>query len=198
MRCWCGHLSGARCRLFAYGPVDATASPNPIISFKSRMVSPFWSRLTQVVMEKRPLNGCSSSRCPGGRQQHMWKQTVDKHLATMPLTFKEAEATASDKQKWRPLPCALHKNLRGCGMVNVSRKVQMIRTHCNLCITATPLIHYKSELFTSLVTTTTTTTTKTLLLLCCCSLVTGHLNDFVQNNILTIKMYTLPFTQWLE
>ena len=63
-------------------------------------------------------------------------------------------------------------------MVNVSRKVQMIRTHCNLCITVTPLIHYKSELFTSLV--------------------TGPLNDFVQNNILTIKMYTLPFTQWLE
>ena len=32
MRCWCGCLSGARCRLFAYGPADATASQNPIIS----------------------------------------------------------------------------------------------------------------------------------------------------------------------
>jgi len=32
MRCWCGYLSGARCRLFAYGPADATASQNPIIS----------------------------------------------------------------------------------------------------------------------------------------------------------------------
>jgi len=31
-RCWCGYLSGARCRLFAYGPADATASQNPIIS----------------------------------------------------------------------------------------------------------------------------------------------------------------------
>ena len=29
MRCWCGHLSGARCRLFAYGPADATAIPKP-------------------------------------------------------------------------------------------------------------------------------------------------------------------------
>jgi len=29
MRCWYGHLSGARCRLFAYGPADATASQNP-------------------------------------------------------------------------------------------------------------------------------------------------------------------------
>ena len=33
MRCWCDCLSGARCRLFAYGPSDATASRNPIISW---------------------------------------------------------------------------------------------------------------------------------------------------------------------
>ena len=26
MRCWCGYLSGATCRLFAYGPADATHS----------------------------------------------------------------------------------------------------------------------------------------------------------------------------
>ena len=32
MRCWCGFLSGARCRLFAYGLANATASPNPAIS----------------------------------------------------------------------------------------------------------------------------------------------------------------------
>ena len=60
MKCWCGYLSGARCRLFAYGPADATASQNPIISclaFKSRHVLPFWYRLTQDVLEKRPLNG---------------------------------------------------------------------------------------------------------------------------------------------
>ena len=30
--CWCGYLSGVRCRLFAYGLADATASQNPIIS----------------------------------------------------------------------------------------------------------------------------------------------------------------------
>ena len=31
MRCWCGYLSGARCRLFAYGPAVATASQNSVI-----------------------------------------------------------------------------------------------------------------------------------------------------------------------
>jgi len=29
MRCWCGYLSVARCRLFANGPADATAVPKP-------------------------------------------------------------------------------------------------------------------------------------------------------------------------
>jgi len=29
MRYWCGYLSGVRCRLFAYGPADATAIPKP-------------------------------------------------------------------------------------------------------------------------------------------------------------------------
>jgi len=38
-------------------------SQNPVIScsFKSRMFLPFWFRLTKVVLEMRPLNGCSSS-----------------------------------------------------------------------------------------------------------------------------------------
>ena len=32
MTCWCGYLSGARCRLLAYGPADATVlSQNPIV-----------------------------------------------------------------------------------------------------------------------------------------------------------------------
>jgi len=28
-RCWCGYLCAERCRLLAYGPVDATAIPKP-------------------------------------------------------------------------------------------------------------------------------------------------------------------------
>ena len=52
--CWCGCLSGARCRL-AYDPADATAT---LASVKSRLVLPFWYRLTLVVPDKGPLNGC--------------------------------------------------------------------------------------------------------------------------------------------
>jgi len=36
-------------------------TPSFLASFKSRLVLHFWYRLTQVVLEKRPLNGCSSS-----------------------------------------------------------------------------------------------------------------------------------------
>ena len=31
--------------------------------FQSRLILLFWYQLTQVVLEKRPLNGCSSSSC---------------------------------------------------------------------------------------------------------------------------------------
>jgi len=36
-------------------------TPLSLASFKSKLVVPLWYRLTQVVLEKRPLNGCSSS-----------------------------------------------------------------------------------------------------------------------------------------
>jgi len=36
-------------------------TPSPLASFKSRLVLYYWYQLTQVVLEKKPLNGCSSS-----------------------------------------------------------------------------------------------------------------------------------------
>jgi len=38
LRCWHGCLSGVRCKWFAYGPADATASPSSVASLKSRLV----------------------------------------------------------------------------------------------------------------------------------------------------------------
>jgi len=38
VRYWCGYLSGARCKLFAYGPADVTATRSSVPPVKSRMV----------------------------------------------------------------------------------------------------------------------------------------------------------------
>jgi len=38
VRYWRGYLSGVRCKLFAYGPADATATPSCLAPVKFRMV----------------------------------------------------------------------------------------------------------------------------------------------------------------
>ena len=60
--CVCGYLSEARCRL-AYVPADATAIPklhHLLPHLNADWFLPFWYQLTQVVLEKRLVNGCSS------------------------------------------------------------------------------------------------------------------------------------------
>jgi len=52
-------MSRARCKRFVYDPADATATPSSLAPVKSKNDLPFWCRLTQVVPEKRPLNGSS-------------------------------------------------------------------------------------------------------------------------------------------
>jgi len=47
--CWHGYLSGARCRLACH------CHPLSLASVKSRLVLPFWYRLTWVVPEKRAV-----------------------------------------------------------------------------------------------------------------------------------------------
>jgi len=54
---WWG--TGARWKWFAYVTADAAATPSSLASSKSRMVLPCWCWLTQVVLEKRLLNGDS-------------------------------------------------------------------------------------------------------------------------------------------
>jgi len=55
MRCWRGYLSGTRCKWFVCGPTDATATRSSLAALKSRLVQPSWCRLTQVVLDMRPL-----------------------------------------------------------------------------------------------------------------------------------------------
>jgi len=52
-------LSGAGADRLQMVQLTPLPSPSSLASFKSRLVIPFWYRLTQVVLEKRPLNGCS-------------------------------------------------------------------------------------------------------------------------------------------
>ena len=63
MRRWCGYLSGGRCRLFAYRPADATTSQNPnLLPHLNPDWLHLWYRLTQLVLEKRPINRLCSSK----------------------------------------------------------------------------------------------------------------------------------------
>ena len=55
-RCWCQII----CIWFSWCHFHPK-TPSSLVSFKSRLVLPFWYQLTQVVMEKRPLNRCSSN-----------------------------------------------------------------------------------------------------------------------------------------
>ena len=59
--CWRGYLSGARCRL-AYGSADATATHCLLLQYNpdwfTFLVPAHPGRLTRVVAEKGPLNGC--------------------------------------------------------------------------------------------------------------------------------------------
>jgi len=46
----------SKVQMTAYGPADAIATPSSLASLKSRIGQLLWCRLTQVVLEKRPLN----------------------------------------------------------------------------------------------------------------------------------------------
>jgi len=64
MRCWCDYLSAARCRLFAYGPADATAIPKPHHFLPHLSRDRFYlsgTGLPRLSWAKRLLNGSSSS-----------------------------------------------------------------------------------------------------------------------------------------
>ena len=60
MSYWHGYLSGARCKWFAHGPADATATPSSLASLKSRMIYLSGAGLPRLSWKKRPLNRCSS------------------------------------------------------------------------------------------------------------------------------------------
>jgi len=48
---------GADCLYMVHQMPLHPKAPSSLASFKSRLILPFWYQLTQVVLEKRPLNG---------------------------------------------------------------------------------------------------------------------------------------------
>ena len=66
--CWCGYQAGARCRLFAYGPADATASQNPIISCLIHIQTgiTFLVPAYPGCPERSPLSGCGNGGSSSG------------------------------------------------------------------------------------------------------------------------------------
>ena len=76
-------------------PADAAAipkTPSSLGSFKSRLVSPFWYRFTQVVLEKRPLNGYSSSSTD---QSVSWQILINCCLLRLPASWKNCTSRRS-------------------------------------------------------------------------------------------------------
>ena len=63
MRCWHDCLSGVRCKWFAYGSADATATPSSLASAKSRMVYPSGTGLPRLSWKKAVKRLCVCVFC---------------------------------------------------------------------------------------------------------------------------------------
>jgi len=79
-------------QIIAYGPADATATRSSLASLKSRMVLPFWWRLTQIVLGNRPLNECLSQV-----SKFIYKAPF-KQTFQAPLTSRPAQTKTSSVQ----------------------------------------------------------------------------------------------------
>jgi len=90
VRYWRGYLSGARCKWFAYDPADATATPSSHSS-KIQNGLPFWCQFTQLVLEKRPLNGCSVVVVPSSLPVPFGLVTVGRAKLTVSAQLMEFE-----------------------------------------------------------------------------------------------------------
>ena len=77
VRYWCGYLSGARCKLFAYGPADATASPSSFAPLKFRTVY----------------------LCGSGLHRLSWKKAVKTHVVVVVHDFLCTDNAAKPSSK---------------------------------------------------------------------------------------------------
>jgi len=69
-------------------------TPSSLASFKSRLVLPFWYRLTEVVLEKRPLKGGSSTYLQDAHVWHMSRKEETVLTGTYTFIYKWDEEPA--------------------------------------------------------------------------------------------------------
>jgi len=70
-------------------------TPSSLASFKSRLVLPFWYQLTEVVVEKRRLNGCSSSSSSSLAVLCLWYIFAMVLLASVEFVKRQRDITSS-------------------------------------------------------------------------------------------------------
>ena len=145
VRCWRGDLSGVRCKWSAYGPANATATSSSLASLKSRLVQPFWCRLTQVVLEEavKRVFCCSMatalwSRKPAAKCLVTWTGCSWKYPCNRSLI--DADQRPRQTPRWPtkyslPAGCGF----LGCGAAWVGAEAVVTGTcTCGCCACAWP------------------------------------------------------------
>ena len=95
-----GYLSGTRCKWFACGTGDATATLSSRALLITKMVNlPFWCQLAQVVLENKPLNGVSLLFI------HICTDTSGCYFGCVLYVFNDYPVSSSYGGNWSLLAC---------------------------------------------------------------------------------------------
>ena len=115
-------------------------TPSSLASFKSRLVLPFWYRLTQVVLAKRLLNRCSStSSCwHSNAEQGLWNCLVSICLSVSSI-YRPLQQHAAGLLLWAPPAGSIDRCLRSTSAAGTTAVYILINsstavsTKCEQC-----------------------------------------------------------------
>jgi len=133
--CWHGYLPGARCRLAC--PSWCHCHSLSLASVKSKLVLPFWYRLTRVVPDKGPLNGCV---CVCAFHVFLREKHQKHSTRTHRLTKHSTAVTGDSNAQWSKAQCihvwkAFNKN-KHYFTLSCSYKIFHFHLYCVLCVLA--------------------------------------------------------------
>jgi len=105
--CWHSYLSWARCTLAScIWPSWCHCHSLSLASVKSRLILPFWYRLTRVVLDKGPLNGCVCVCGITFNTSHVNAKLTD-------LEYGLSRADGNPLQAWLVLMCIVSTVIDG-------------------------------------------------------------------------------------